>query len=165
MGSGLATTTQASRQKNRVAIKAVKTKNRKKARRGCGKAAKRPVASHLCSASTRLRLPAQGCEARATLGNCREKLPTPTGFRHTQRYRSQPRWGCKNAWIPAPKVAPNAFGATLVFGTQPPWGWGKPDLRPAASSIKANAQSPDQTHSAPPTTATASGSFRRLKLR
>jgi hypothetical protein len=38
---GLVTSTQPSRQKNRVAIKAVKTKNQKNARKNCGKSAAR----------------------------------------------------------------------------------------------------------------------------
>jgi len=37
MGPGLVTTTQASRQKNRVAMTTVKTENRKKARKNCVK--------------------------------------------------------------------------------------------------------------------------------
>src|SRR5258708_27088914 len=39
MGPGLATSTQASRQKNRVDMMGVETKNRKKARQNCGKSA------------------------------------------------------------------------------------------------------------------------------
>src|SRR5260370_6383796 len=31
----------------------------------------------------------------------------------------------ENVWPPSPKVA---FGATLGFRTQPPWGWSKRDL-------------------------------------
>ena len=125
----------------------VETKNRKKARENCGKSAAKAQLS-FCSAPKGLRIPAQRCEARVTLGNCREKLPSPTGLWHTQRCRSQPRCGCKNPWTPPPKVAPKAFGATLGSGTKPLCGWLKPDMRPARRSIEVNARSSDQTHSA-----------------
>src|SRR5260370_20632221 len=46
MDPGLATTTQATRQKHGVAITAVKTKNQKNARRSCGKSAARSIEVH-----------------------------------------------------------------------------------------------------------------------
>src|SRR5260370_39417966 len=46
MDPGLATTTQATRQKHGVAITAVKTKNQKNARRSCGKSAARGIEVH-----------------------------------------------------------------------------------------------------------------------
>ena len=54
-------------------------------------------------APTGHRPPAQGCEARATLG-VRSRLPsTPTGLRHPTG-RSQPRWSWGISWSRFPKV-------------------------------------------------------------
>ncbi len=45
--------------------------------------------------------PAQGCEARATLGNGRKTETTPTGlclFAYRTAVGAQPRWGIPNRW-------------------------------------------------------------------
>jgi len=65
---------------------------------------------------------AQGCEARATLGNDLEMETTPTGLCQIVRAASvsQPRWGCGENETPCSqgrRAAP-----TLGFGTMPRWG-------------------------------------------
>ena len=82
---------------------------------------------------TAFRPPAQGCEARATLGNRRRKFTTPTGLRPFARI---PQCGCGQnpvgvqgfvGWLTQGSLRRRAAAATLGFGTERRWRSSPPD--------------------------------------
>jgi hypothetical protein len=80
---------------------------------------------------------AQGCEARASLGERRlSHFPTPTGLWPSCLAPSegpQPRWGCFPRGTGLPRVAPG--GATLGWRTESLWDSGRKPCRSEFSSL------------------------------
>ena len=77
-----------------------------------------PIGCRHFSIPTGLCNPAQGCEARATLGQRFAASSTPTGLRRVAPGGPQPRWG----WADSGRLTQGSSGlATLGFGPESRW--------------------------------------------